>query len=192
MFVRAMHVISPVFFGTKDMQSGLLHACGLTDTSFFLFYHSPDLFTMRQANTLKDEAALYTSYDKRRASGALSRITTKNGFSVRKMLSILSHNKPNDEIIQLTNSFGPYGLTLLHTPLEPLIDVVFVHGLRGGSVKTWRKLDDDQNFWPQAWLPHEPDLQNIRVHTFGYNSDWGERRGSSMNIHDFERTYWGT
>jgi WD40 repeat protein len=71
------------------------------------------------------------------------------------------------------------------------VDLIFVHGLRGGSVKTWSKNDDDQYFWPQAWLPQEPDLQHARIHTFGYNSDWGERRESILNVHDFGKDLLG-
>ncbi|CAN9391730.1 unnamed protein product [Alternaria alternata] len=88
-------------------------------------------------------------------------------------------------------SFGPYGLTLLHEPSEPLIDLIFVHGLRGGSVKTWTKGEDNDQFWPQAWLPQEPDLQHVRIHTFGYNSDWGERKESILSVHDFGKDLLG-
>lgn len=81
---------------------------------------------------------------------------------------------------------GRLGLTLLHSSPEPLVDLIFVHGLRGGSVKTWRKGNNPHMFWPQRWLPIEPGLQNINFHTFGYDSDWASRKSSIiLNVHDF-------
>ncbi|KAK7931320.1 hypothetical protein PG985_002032 [Apiospora marii] len=80
---------------------------------------------------------------------------------------------------------GRLGLRLLHASPQPLIDIVFVHGLRGGSTRTWRKGTDPRLFWPQHWLPMEPDLRNANIHTFGYDSDWGSTRPSFLNVHDF-------
>jgi len=31
----------------------------------------------------------------------------------------------------------------------------------------------------------EPRFKNVRIFSFGYNSDWGERKGSIITIHDF-------
>lgn len=87
------------------------------------------------------------------------------------------------------DTWGTLGLRLLHSPPDPLIDFIFVHGLRGGSVKTWQKTEDPRLYWPEAWLPREPDLQNARVHSFGYNSDWGEKKEStSLDLRDFGRS----
>jgi pimeloyl-ACP methyl ester carboxylesterase len=113
------------------------------------------------------------------------------GFQFKDPLSILSRKKSEDGAPSPSNAFGPYGLTLLHASSEPRIDLIFVHGLRGGSVKTWSKNEDNQYFWPQAWLPQEPDLQHARIHTFGYNSDWAERRESILSIHDFGKDLLG-
>ena len=80
---------------------------------------------------------------------------------------------------------GPLGLRSLFCAPEPLIDLIFVHGLRGGSTKTWRFGKDQQLFWPQYWLPKEPELVNACIHTFGYESDWGSTKPSILNVHDF-------
>lgn len=80
---------------------------------------------------------------------------------------------------------GPKGLSVLHRPPEPLIDIVFVHGLRGGSVKTWQKGGDPQRFWPQLWLPVEPGFEHANIHSFGYDADI--KTGNDFNIHDFGR-----
>ena len=37
----------------------------------------------------------------------------------------------------------------------------------------------------------EPGFEHVRIHTFGYNSDWGERKGSSLTIHDFGQALLG-
>ena len=86
---------------------------------------------------------------------------------------------------------GPLGLNLLHEPPEPLIDFIFVHGLRGGSRKTWSKTDNPGHFWPKTWLPTEPRFKNVRIYSFGYNSDWGERKGTTITIHDFGQALLG-
>ncbi|KAI1501045.1 hypothetical protein F5X99DRAFT_418835 [Biscogniauxia marginata] len=83
---------------------------------------------------------------------------------------------------------GPFGLPLLRYSPEPLIDLIFVHGLRGGSIKTWRKGSDPHNFWPQSWLPLERGLRNVNIHTFGYDSDWASTKSSILNVHDFGQT----
>ncbi|KAH9905950.1 NACHT and WD domain protein [Xylariomycetidae sp. FL2044] len=80
---------------------------------------------------------------------------------------------------------GPVGLRLLHSSPEPLIDLVFVHGLRGGSVKTWRKGNEYRFFWPQYWLPAEPGFRHVNIHSFGYVSDWASTKPSILNVHDF-------
>lgn len=88
---------------------------------------------------------------------------------------------------------GPLGLTTLHEPQEatPAVDLVFVHGLGGGSRKTWAKTVDPSHFWPKAWLPEDVDFRDVRIHSFGYNADWVERRESILNIHDFSQSLLG-
>ena len=83
------------------------------------------------------------------------------------------------------NLRGLLGLRLLHASAKSLIDIIFVHGLRGGSVKTWQKGNDPRLFWPKYWLPMEADLNNASIHSFGYDSDWGSMTPSVLNVHDF-------
>ncbi|KAK3732111.1 hypothetical protein RRG08_026496 [Elysia crispata] len=63
------------------------------------------------------------------------------------------------------------------------VDVVFVHGLRGGAVKTWRQRDkapgknstDISACWPKDWLAK--DCPNTRILSIGYHSAlfrWGD------------------
>lgn len=84
---------------------------------------------------------------------------------------------------------GPLGLTTLYNPPEPAIaELVFVHGLGGGSRSTWSK--DGESFWPQTWLPKDEAFGDIRIHTFGYNSNWD--KASTLNIHDFAKSLLGS
>lgn len=80
---------------------------------------------------------------------------------------------------------GKLGLRPLHISSESLIDLVLVHGLKGGSVKTWRKGTDPRYFWPKYWLPLEHGFENASIHSFGYDSDWGAARQSILNVQDF-------
>jgi hypothetical protein len=64
---------------------------------------------------------------------------------------------------------------------EPLIDVVFVHGVRGGPFVTWRRGDvlarggarshlSHRDCWPTAWLG--PDLPGARLLSIEYHVSW--------------------
>ena len=86
---------------------------------------------------------------------------------------------------------GPLGLNLLHSPSEPLIDFIFVHGLGGGSRKTWSRTSSVTHFWPQEWLPKDPAFKNVRVHSFGYDSDWVKGKHNCLNIQHFGKSLLG-
>lgn len=89
------------------------------------------------------------------------------------------------------NQIGPLGLNLLYTPPAPLLDFIFVHGLRGGSKKTWSKTSHPYHYWPKEWLPRDPEFKHVRIHSFGYNSDWNDRKDSIINIHDIGKSLLG-
>ncbi|KAI9682126.1 MAG: hypothetical protein M1817_000180 [Caeruleum heppii] len=82
-------------------------------------------------------------------------------------------------------------MNLLHCPSEPLIDFIFVHGLGGGSRKTWSKTASVSHFWPQQWLPTDPAFENVRVHSFGYDSDWLKGGQNCLDIHHFGKSLLG-
>lgn len=86
---------------------------------------------------------------------------------------------------------GPLGLNLLHSPSDPLIDFIFVHGLGGGSRKTWSKTSSLTHYWPQEWLPKDPAFKNVRIHSFGYDSDWVKGKDNCLNIHHFGKSLLG-
>lgn len=86
---------------------------------------------------------------------------------------------------------GSFGLSLLYTPSEPLIDFIFVHGLGGGSRKTWSKTSSTTHYWPQEWLPKDSAFENVRIHSFGYDSDWVKGKDNCLNIHHFGKSLLG-
>jgi hypothetical protein len=83
---------------------------------------------------------------------------------------------------------GPLGLNLLHDVLDPTADFIFIHGLGGGSVKTWSNTAGGGNYWPKEWLPQEPDFERVRIHSFGYKADWTERVDSVLSIRKFAQS----
>ena len=76
------------------------------------------------------------------------------GFSFQRRSTITSASLTinsgctgaSSEVTFQADTWGPLGLNLLHSPPEPLIDFIFVHGLRGGSIKTWTKGGDPRLF----------------------------------------------
>jgi hypothetical protein len=80
---------------------------------------------------------------------------------------------------------GPLGLNLLYCSSEPLIEFIFVHGLGGGSKKTWTHGDDPDLYWPKEWLSKDLAFKNVRIHSFGYDSNWTETKATTNSVHDF-------
>lgn len=82
---------------------------------------------------------------------------------------------------------GSLGLSTLYIPSgDAVADLVFVHGLGGGSRSTWTKSGDPSLYWPQLWLPEDVGFQDVRIHVFGYDSNWNKE--STLNIHDFAKS----
>lgn len=81
------------------------------------------------------------------------------------------------------------GLQVLYQPSSPApLDIVFVHGLGGDSRKSWSRNQEPNLFWPQLWLPLEPDINQARILSFGYNASFHAGAGKSIsNIADFAK-----
>ncbi|KAI9705292.1 MAG: hypothetical protein M1820_005291 [Bogoriella megaspora] len=89
------------------------------------------------------------------------------------------------------DSKGPLGLTTLYDPpVSAIADVIFVHGLGGGSRSTWTSLNDLSSYWPQAWLPNDISFRDVRIHSFGYDSNWAKE--STLTLHDFAKSLLGS
>ncbi|KAM1013248.1 hypothetical protein ACFX15_042480 [Malus domestica] len=83
---------------------------------------------------------------------------------------------------------------------EPLLDIVFVHGLRGGPYKTWRisedksstksglveKIDQEAGklgtFWPGEWL--SSDFPRARMFTLKYKTNLTQWSGASLPLQE--------
>ena len=65
-------------------------------------------------------------------------------------------------------SRGRLGLdTLRPDPLEPYLELIFVHSLLGDSRLTWTHGNDGATFWPE-WLREDANFSKTRIHTYGY------------------------
>ena len=100
------------------------------------------------------------------------------------------NRRPSPSPQPVPKTWGPLGLRVIHEPgTKSPLDIVFIHGIGGGSEKTWCKDPSDPNlFWPQHWLPAEPDIGRARILSFGYNASFlpGAPR-SIYNIGDFAK-----
>ncbi len=67
---------------------------------------------------------------------------------------------------------GPLGLNPLYDLLDPAIsDLIFVYGLGGEPQSTWTQSGDPSLYWPRVWLPKYSGFRDVRIHSFGYNSN---------------------
>ena len=85
----------------------------------------------------------------------------------------------------------PLGLTVLHEPDgPPRADIVFVHGLGGGSRQSWSRNRDPALFWPLEWLPFEAVIASARISTFGYDTHFASHsaKNNILNISDFAKS----
>lgn len=110
----------------------------------------------------------------------------------RSLLSRSFSSRPSSGNASSDQSKGPLGLTTLHNPGRNSVkaDLVFVHGLGGGSQSTWTKEGDPSLYWPKEWLPNDEDFQDVGIHSFGYDSNWDKE--SILGIHEFANALLGS
>jgi hypothetical protein len=117
--------------------------------------------------------------DRRKSSSTAS---INKSFFTRSIIKRESTDDNNSE-----SPKGLIGLTILYNPEKEVVaDLIFVHGLNGGSQSTWTKNEDVSQFWPREWLPKDYAFRDVRIHTFGYAS--GITRQSVLNIPDIARS----
>jgi hypothetical protein len=109
----------------------------------------------------------------------------------RSLLTRTFTRRDDNSNLDSEDSKGPFGLNTLSQPPEPVVaDLVFVHGLGGGSRSTWTKSLNPSLCWPEKWLPQDERFKDVRIHTFGYSSNVGKE--STLNIHDFAKALLGS
>lgn len=158
-----------------------LYLCVTNPSRWIILEHSPK---MDQVSLNSNTAPVCTcrlplpsqSRKKSFAGGLLSRTTTDASFpSLARRFSSTSSPSPLESPSDSSNDKGPLGLTTLYEPLESaqlVVDLVFIHGLGGGSRKTWSLSPNNAHYWPQAWLPDDEDFSSsVRIHTFSYKAD---------------------
>lgn len=115
-----------------------------------------------------------------------------NLVALEKSLTGLSlsstYTNDHEEDSEDTIRTGPLGLNQLNVPTEALVELVLVHGLGGGSRKSWSKTNSLDHFWPQSWLPRDPELNHVRVHSFGYKSSKSEVVATISGVPDIAQS----
>jgi pimeloyl-ACP methyl ester carboxylesterase len=71
-----------------------------------------------------------------------------------------------------TGRYGDFdGLTILYEPRDiPSADLVFIHNLGGGSIRSWSDESRIDSLWPLQWLSGDDAVRTARICTYGYNS----------------------
>ncbi|KAD6119040.1 hypothetical protein E3N88_10311 [Mikania micrantha] len=109
-----------------------------------------------------------------------------------------STNKENQ--IDVSDNINPNSDNRLESQsVDPTLDIIFVHGLRGGPFKTWRlseykpsksglveKIDEEAGkegtFWPGEWL--SADFPRARLFSLKYKTNLTQWSGSSLPLQE--------
>ncbi|KAF5616056.1 ankyrin repeat-containing protein [Fusarium sp. NRRL 25303] len=96
-----------------------------------------------------------------------------------------SEKNLNERKIQKGSNLG---VTVLYEPpsgLAPIVDIVFVHGLRGNSFGTWHYGQESGLHWPSDLL--KVDIPDARILSFGYDAAvlhwWSPASRNSIRNH---------
>ncbi|KAK7534407.1 hypothetical protein IWX49DRAFT_638774 [Phyllosticta citricarpa] len=157
----------------------------------------------RSTKSLKKHNNLPDTESERNLSTASTLRPSLFDLSIRKISSsknlsdrILPSSIPEPQLNNARHDLLPdtvegniHGLQVVHQPSDHApLDIIFVHGLGGGSRKTWSKNHDLTMFWPGNWLPLDPDIKKARILTFGYNADFSSRTPARVsNITSFAK-----
>lgn len=76
------------------------------------------------------------------------------------------------------------GMMTLHDPVNPVVDICFIHGVNGGNVSTWT-MKSESMYWPRDLLPK--DIPDARILSFGYEAKlvdfWAKVSQNSLGQH---------
>jgi len=105
----------------------------------------------------------------------LKTMISKLGCGPKPRTDGITEPPPNTQLTAPPQTKVRYGLNVLKEPTaissgSPIVDIVFVHGLGGTSLGTWKHPESGW-VWPLE-LAMDKDFQNLRISTFGYNANW--------------------
>ncbi|KAL4918886.1 hypothetical protein BDW62DRAFT_59625 [Aspergillus aurantiobrunneus] len=72
--------------------------------------------------------------------------------------------------MDLASRIRQFGLNVIYESPDPLVDIVFVHGLNGHPHRTWTS-SKTGTFWPVDLLPEVLTQSRVRILTYGYNAN---------------------
>ncbi|KAL9120854.1 MAG: hypothetical protein Q9187_002592 [Circinaria calcarea] len=155
-------------------------------------------YTLSKANTLAEGLASSAGPNlpaKRASEPSTSRSESITPDQVQRNASVTSNagsefpasvsHIGQSSTINTSSTSDPLGLTLVYISPDPLLDLIFVHGLGGTSTGTWSWERDPANFWP-PWLGRDVELSRSRIFSFGYNASFVGNY-TSFNILDFSK-----
>lgn len=95
--------------------------------------------------------------------------------SLPQTSTYLYSRKPSDHSRKLSKADpGFLGLNIINTPESGhKVGIVFIHGLRGTSRRTWSKNVDPELSWPFKFLPFEPDVCLTRIRSLS-TASWNK------------------
>ncbi|KAK3955687.1 hypothetical protein QBC32DRAFT_395282 [Pseudoneurospora amorphoporcata] len=105
-------------------------------------------------------------------------VTTSN--AIRSPTSVPCHRSPSPRS-------DLFGLHVLHQPESHTHDLIFVHGLGGHPQLTWSKNHNVDLFWPELWLPEDPDVGRARIFTYGYDAKYLGGNKNTNSITNFAK-----
>jgi hypothetical protein len=99
--------------------------------------------------------------------------------SMRALFRTLTGRKTSES----AEETGVTGLTTLYesqgSANHATADIIFIHGIGGGSRSTWTLNGDPSTFWPLEWLPQDTTFRDTNIFTFGYRL-WPKSAASSV------------
>lgn len=72
--------------------------------------------------------------------------------------------------MDIASRIRQFGLNVVYQAPNPVVDIVFVHGLNGHPHRTWTSSNTD-TFWPSDLLPDVMSQTPVRILSYGYNAN---------------------